>query len=250
MTTSTDFSITVLGCSGSYAAVGEACSGYLVRSASTTLWVDCGPGTLANLQEYCTLADLDAILVSHHHPDHCGELPVVYNAAKYYEGIDRLAVICTADVRRVTDAFHYASDSSDLFDWQIVADRSSTVVGDIEITFSRTDHPVETLAMCFRHDGRSILYTSDTGRDWSLAALGEAPDVVVGEGTLVDATDSPLVPHVSCRWLATEANKIGAGRLVVTHVPPGSDRAQHQAEAAEVFNGPVDLARTGAWFGT
>ena len=44
--------LTVLGCSGTYAAPGGACSGYLVRSASTTLAVDLGSGTLANLQRH------------------------------------------------------------------------------------------------------------------------------------------------------------------------------------------------------
>jgi len=246
MSDSADFSLTVLGCSGSYAGPGGACSGYLVRSATTTLWVDCGPGTLANLQEHCALGDVDAIVVSHHHPDHCGELPVIYNAAKYYAHMDRLRVICTADVRRVTDAFHSARDSSDLFDYEIVGDGDRAEVGDIAIRFSRTDHPVETLAMRFDHHRGSMLYTSDTGRDWSLASLGEGVDLVVGEGTLLDATDHPDIPHVSCRWLAHEATAIQARHLVVTHVPPGSDPAHHLAEAGEVFSGPLDVAAVGA----
>ncbi len=245
-----EFSVTVLGCSGSYAGAGEACSGYLVRTAATTIWVDCGPGTLATLQEHVSLRDLDAILVSHHHPDHCAELPVVYNAAKYYEGVEELRVVATAGVREVTDVFHPDGDSGDLFMWDIVRDGSSVTVGDVAVSFSRTDHPVETLAMRFEHDGRSIAYTSDTGRGWSLAELGGAPDIVVGEGTLIEATDHPDVPHVTCRWLAEEANAVGAGTLVITHCPPGSDRQVHLAEAAETFDGQVHLAATGARFAT
>jgi ribonuclease BN (tRNA processing enzyme) len=243
-------SVTVLGCAGSYAGAGEACSGYLVRSPSTTLWVDCGPGTLANLQDECELGDVDALLVSHHHPDHCAELPVVYNAAKYYLGVEQLPVLCPEGVRSVTEVFHPTGDSSDILAWRIVADGSQVTIGDIDITFSRTDHPIETLAMRFDHDGRSIVYTSDTGPAWSLASLGASPDIVVGEGTLVDATDRPGVPHVTCRHLAADANGVGAGRLVVTHVPPGSDPEVHRHEAAEVFDGPVDVARTGLRFAT
>ena len=69
-------SITVLGCSGTYAGPGGACSGYLVRSNDTSVWVDTGPGSLANLQQHIDLASLDAIVVSHSHPDHWGELGV------------------------------------------------------------------------------------------------------------------------------------------------------------------------------
>ena len=60
-------SLTVLGCSGTYAAPGGACSGYLVRSSTTTVLVDCGPGTLANLQQHVSLLDLDAVVVTHEH---------------------------------------------------------------------------------------------------------------------------------------------------------------------------------------
>ena len=242
--------MTVLGCSGSYAAVGESCSGYLVRSETTALWVDCGPGTFANLQSHMRLQAVDALLVSHHHPDHCAELPVIYNAAKWYMGIESMRVLATEGVREVTEVY---GDSSDLFGWEMVKDSSQARVGDIDVLFSRTDHPVETLAMRFESVGKSIVYTSDTGRGWSLSSLSRdvnrpSPDLVVGEGTLLHATDRPEIPHVSAAWLAADANDAGARQLVVTHVPPGSDPADHLAEADEVFRGEVAVARTGATY--
>ena len=75
--------VTVLGCDGSYAGPDGACSGYLVSSGDTHVWLDCGPGTLANLQRHIDLHDLSAIVVSHSHPDHWAELPVAYNALGY-----------------------------------------------------------------------------------------------------------------------------------------------------------------------
>ena len=53
-------SITVLGCSGTYAAAGNACSGYLVSNGTTNVYLDCGPGTLATLQRHIALAEIDA----------------------------------------------------------------------------------------------------------------------------------------------------------------------------------------------
>ena len=238
----------MLGCSGSYGSPDEACSGYLVQSASTNIWIDCGPGTLGALQRHVQLADLDAIVVSHQHPDHCAELPVVYNAAKYYEGLTTIPVICTEGVRTVTDAFHPMNDSSDLFAWEIVSDSSRARVGDIDIVFSRTDHPVETLAMRFEHAGKAIVYTSDTGPGWSLAALGPDPDLVVGEGTLLETDFTEGVPHITCSDLGRDAASVGAGHLVVTHVPPGGDPDVHRAEAARSFGGPVSAAHGGACY--
>lgn len=245
-----ELSVTVLGCSGSYAAAGESCSGYLVRSAETSLWVDCGPGTFANLQHHVPLTDVDALIVSHNHPDHCAELPVVYNAAKYYMGMESIRVLATAGVRQVTDIH---GDSSDLFGWEMMSDTSCARVGDIDLLFSRTDHPVETLAVRFESGEKSIVYTSDTGRGWALSALSRdagraAPDLVVGEGTLLKATDDPAIPHVSAAWLAADANDVGARQLVVTHVPPGSKPEDHLAEAGDVFSGDVAVARTGVTY--
>ena len=65
-------SITVLGCSGTYAGPGGACSGYLVRSNDTSVWLDTGPGSLANLQQHVDLTSLDAIVVSHEPPGPLG----------------------------------------------------------------------------------------------------------------------------------------------------------------------------------
>jgi ribonuclease BN (tRNA processing enzyme) len=63
-------SLTVLGCSGSYPGKGEACSSYLVRSGSTTVWLDAGSGSMANLQQHVGLDAVDAVVLTHEHPDH------------------------------------------------------------------------------------------------------------------------------------------------------------------------------------
>ncbi len=67
--------LTVLGCSGSFGSpAGGACSGYLLRSGQTAIWMDCGNGTFANLQHHIPVEDVDAIVISHLHPDHCVDL--------------------------------------------------------------------------------------------------------------------------------------------------------------------------------
>src|SRR5262249_22663217 len=63
--------LTVLGCSGSFGAPpAGACSGYLVRHGSTAIWMDCGNGTFAHLQEHVSVDELDAVVITHEHPDH------------------------------------------------------------------------------------------------------------------------------------------------------------------------------------
>ena len=237
-------SVTVLGCSGSYAAAGGACSGYLVRTATTSVWLDCGPGTLANLQEHVALEDLDAVVVSHAHADHVGELPVFKNACKYYLGREGLPVFAPSQVREVMSAF--PSRSVKVFDWHIVADGDEAQIGDLSVRFSRTDHPVETLASVFGHAGQTLGYTADTGPGWSPAQLGPL-DLLVGEATM-NASDPSNEVHMSAAGLGAVARDLGVGRLVVTHVPPTSQPEVHRTEAEEAFGGPVELARVGRRF--
>ncbi|MFI5045314.1 MAG: MBL fold metallo-hydrolase, partial [Acidimicrobiales bacterium] len=93
--------VTILGSSGTYAGPRQACSGYLLRSGRTTVLLDAGPGTLANLQEHVALDELDAIVVSHAHPDHWLEVPVMRNALRYVievEGIDLFSTSETLDM--------------------------------------------------------------------------------------------------------------------------------------------------------
>jgi ribonuclease BN (tRNA processing enzyme) len=44
------------------------------------------------------------------------------------------------------------------------------------------------------------------------------------------------------------ARDAAVGRLLLTHLPPGADRAEFQAEAEAAFEGPVELVDEGATY--
>jgi ribonuclease BN (tRNA processing enzyme) len=247
MTTS-DFRVTILGCSGSYAGPGEACSGYLIQSATTSVWVDCGSGTFANLQTHIGLHEVDAMVISHSHPDHCADLPLVYNAGRYYLGLERIVVHATQAVRDFCDPMVHLGVTSDLFDWHIHTDGSEAQVGDMHFRFSRTDHPVETHAMRVTCGDRSMIYTADTGPGWSLSALGSGADLLIGEGTMLNEQESMGIAHLSGRQLGCDAAAAGISRLVLTHVPPVDDPAVHAAEVEAAFGSSVEVASPGLTF--
>lgn len=239
-------SITVLGCDGSFAAAGGACSGYLVRAGSTALWLDCGPGTLGNLQLELPLAGVDAVVVSHEHPDHFGELPVLYNALAFYVDRPPLPVYTTAGTYRLTTAVN-GHDCRGPLDWTIVDETARVAVGDAEISFSRTDHPVETLAIRVDHDGRSIVYSSDTGPAWAPDRFVQGVDLFVCDATLLDH-QTGVAPHLSAGQAAARAAAAGVGTLVLTHRNPGTDPGPYVSEAAAAFDGGLEVAEIGATY--
>ena len=238
-------SITVLGCSGTWASAASACSGYLVSDGSTKVWVDCGPGTLTALQQHCRLEDLDAIVVTHEHPDHCLELPVVRNAV-VHGGLDTrdIPLYAPRGVFGLLEKLVGSRGLTPAFIPKMVGDGSVARVGGIRMAFSRTDHPVETLAIRFDgDDGGAIGYSSDTGPGWSVRALGADLDVAVVEATLLhrDVGDAEAV-HRTALQTGDDARFAGVGRLVITHVPPTGDGEAHRAEAEEAFGGTTILA--------
>jgi len=232
-------SVTVLGCAGSYAGPGNACSGYLVEADGFRLWMDAGAGTLANLLGHITLADIDAVAISHSHPDHWLDLPTARNALKYFEHRQGIPLFSTGEVLALADGLGHGEGMAPTFAPKAVADRDVVEVGPLRITFSRTDHPVETLAMRVDGGGRSLAYSADTAAGWSVEALGEGIDTFLCEVSLLPEHRG-LAPHVTGAEAGTMATAAGVGRLLVTHLPPGGTEEPRLTDVATTFRGPTE----------
>ena len=238
-----DFSVTVLGCSGSYNAPGgEACSGYLVRCGATSIWMDCGNGSFANLQRHIDVSDLDAVVVTHSHPDHCVDLYGLHVLATY--GLQRgdIPVFAAAEVESKMRGL--VSDWHGTFAWHTVGDGARETFNDVEMAFSTTDHPVPTVAVSLRFDGKHAVYTADTGPLWSPEVFGTTPDFLLSEASYThDDRRSPI--HLSGYQAGELARAAQAQRLVLTHLWPTIDADVCRAEAIQSFGAEVTLARTG-----
>jgi len=238
------FSVTVIGCSGTYSSTDSACSSYLLRTSSTTVLLDAGPGSSMELQRHIELADLDAIIISHEHPDHWTELPSLYHAFRY--GVERsgVPVYGTAGARTLLDAVTPEATST-AFTWTAIDAHSAISIGDIDFVFSETDHPVETLAILARHGDATIGYSADTGPGWSPVAFGTEIDVFIYETTLPDDMEDLGIPHVSGREAGERALAGGVRHLVLTHVPPGHEPGNRRESAIGEFSGPITVAEPG-----
>ena len=56
------------------------------------MWLDAGPGTLANLQLHVDLGEVDAIVLTHEHPDHWSDLEHFVVAWRWYSTARRVPV--------------------------------------------------------------------------------------------------------------------------------------------------------------
>lgn len=86
--------VNVLGTCGGYARRGRACSGYLIRSSGSNLLVDIGNGVLSNLQNFINFFDVNAIALSHMHPDHYADIFSIFTAIRFFPvGLEPIPVL-------------------------------------------------------------------------------------------------------------------------------------------------------------
>ncbi|MDQ1519359.1 MAG: hypothetical protein QOI55_432 [Actinomycetota bacterium] len=232
--------LTVLGSSGSYGApAGGACSSYLVRVGGTTLWVDCGNGSFANLQQHARVEDIDAVVITHGHPDHCVDIYGMHVLYKYGLERDCLPVFAPEGVAKQLEALVGEWDNT--FDWHVIGDHDTITVGEAKLTFSRTDHPPPTMAVEIAFGDHRLVYTSDTGPEWSPEVFAPGADLILSEATYQhDDIRAPI--HLSARQAGELARAAQAKRLMLTHLWPSLDPVASIEEASEAFGRAVDLA--------
>jgi ribonuclease BN (tRNA processing enzyme) len=233
-------SVTVLGCDGSYPGPGGACSGYLLRFGGTRIWLDAGSGTLANLQQHLPIEDLDAVVISHHHPDHWTDLEHFAVASRWVLSRPPIPVYAPEDVSSLLRV----GVATEALDWHPVRDGDRVEVGAITLSFSQTDHVATTLAVRVDGGDRSLAYSADTGPGWDLSVLGQGLHLALCEATYLSDHEGSI-PHLSARQAGLSAKKAAAERLVITHLWPRVDKAEARAEAAASFGADVTVAAIG-----
>ena len=234
------FSLTVLGTDGSYPGPGGACSGYLLQSGGFATWMDAGPGTMANLQLHIPLERLDAVVISHSHPDHWSDLEGLYIAMRYFLERQDFPIYAPAGLRDLMRG----ENRDGTFDWRVINDGDSAEIGPAKWSWSQTDHPVETLASRVEVGGRALGYSADTGPAWQFGELGEGVQLALVEACLTSAAEGSM-QHLSARQAGATAASAKAQRLVITHLAPPIDRALARQEATAAFGAPVDVAEVG-----
>ncbi len=174
-------------------------------------------------------------MIRKHHPDgHWGSIPAY--------GPSGVA-------RRMASAYDIPPDPgmSAEFDFREYDGRPFTI-GPFAVETAGMDHPVDAYALRVTHDGRTLVYSGDSAPCDALDSIARGADLLLIEASFLEGEDNPEHLHLTGPEAAAVATRAGAGRLVLTHVPPWYDRETIRAEAAPHFDGPTDVARPGLTF--
>jgi ribonuclease BN (tRNA processing enzyme) len=246
--------LTVLGCATPYPSVDNPCSGYLVSSGGTRLWMDAGSGTLAQLQRHVRLDELDAIWISHLHADHSADLLTAYYGALFAD-IELAAPIPLFGPPGIADRLaHFLTNTSkrspveSAFAIHELHDGHQAHVGGLTLTTRAVAHGIPAFAVRVEAAEKSLVYSGDTAPCESLTSLAGGCDVLLCEAESSQAPDGGEQVHHTPEDAGETATAARAGRLIVTHVGPFLTPHQAVTRASARFAGPVDHAAPGAAF--
>jgi ribonuclease BN (tRNA processing enzyme) len=107
------------------------------------------------------------------------------------------------------------------------------------------EHPVPAFGLRVTADGATLGYSGDTGPCAGLDEVARDADLLLAEASFVTGEDNPDNLHLTGTDGGDAAARMGARRLVITHVPPWYDPEVALAEARAVYDGPSVLARAG-----
>ena len=249
--------LTVVGCSGSYPGPDSPASSYLVEAEDgDRTWrvlLDLGSGALGPLHGVVDPLSIDAVFISHLHPDHWFDMSGFYVLRKYHPSgpQPRIPVYGPRGIaKRMAMAYGLAEQPgmNEEFDFREYDEQCPVTVGPLTLSVARVAHPVATYAIKVTHGGRSFVYSGDTGPCQALVDLARDADLLLAEAAFREGEDNPTGLHMTGKEAGETAARAGAHRLVLTHIPPWYEKAHALEEARPVFRGPLDLARCGATY--
>src|SRR3954451_21035008 len=143
------FSLTVLGAGPAWSdRPGSAGAAYLVRTGSTAILLDLGQGSFPRLTAAIEPSSLDAVVISHLHPDHFVDLvPLRHYLAYQFDPPRRVRVIAPPGLDERIDGLHaQAGFTAPALDVEPHPEGSASV-GDLELASRPVTHTPESRAV-------------------------------------------------------------------------------------------------------
>jgi ribonuclease BN (tRNA processing enzyme) len=239
--------LTVLGGAGGFPPAGGACSGYLIEHHGFRLLVDPGYAIVPRLLEIVPAAEIDAVLVSHGHPDHVADLnPLLRARLMQDDGAVRLPAYALPDALGPVLALDQIRALKSACEVCVFEAGESFPIGPFAVESRPLPHSIPNAGLRITAGGRSITYTGDAGPSDHLVDLAGGTDLLLAEATYVDAVPSENEGVLNCAAeVGRQASHARAARLMLTHLQPGTDPDASRATAARSYTDWIGVAEGG-----
>lgn len=250
----------IIGCSGSFAGPESAASSYLLEQEDEhgRTWrvlMDLGSGAFGPLQSVIDPADLDAVIISHLHPDHYLDLTglEVFWAYHSRDDLPRLPIHAPQPLpERLSSVLGRTGNipagvTCEPFTHHVLEDEQRFTIGPFDIQVREVLHPVEAYGFRITAGESVLAYSGDTDTCEALDELAEGADLFLCEAGYIEGRDDRFSGvHLTGLRAGQAAAAARAGQVVLTHIAAWTDPAVPLAEARSVYDGPLELAAPGA----
>lgn len=234
----------VLGTQSPYNTIGHNCPGFLITDGETKIMLDCGSGSHSLLNFPNDLNNL-SIIISHLHRDHYNDIYNMQYSSFVFHNQKR--------IERAVDIYLPSSpeniyqdiigETNSFSNYSAIDEKSNISIGNIDISFCQTDHPVETYAVKLSNGDRTIVYTSDTSFSCKdkLVEFAKNADLLICESSLLTSYGFPEInSHLTAKQAGIIAKEAGVNGLMLTHFWPEETPENYVEEAKSIF--PKTLA--------
>jgi ribonuclease BN (tRNA processing enzyme) len=214
----------VVGCSPAWPNPGGAQSGYLLEEDGRRLLLDCGPGVLPSLRRHEPWPRVDAIVISHFHLDHWGDLLPWAFGGLFGAGRDvPQPELWLPPGGRETllglDSVLFTSSISEFFAVREYGAETPFDAAGFEVTAYRTLHyDLESYGLRVSGAKRTLAYSADSAPCPALTELARGADLFLCEATLAQPEQGAR-GHLTAEEAIEIFEQAGASRLVVVHRP-------------------------------
>jgi ribonuclease BN (tRNA processing enzyme) len=240
--------LTVLGGCGAWPEAGKACSGFLVEHDGFRLVVDLGYATVPRLLERAAAEEIDAVFVSHGHPDHCADLnPLLRARALSADPPAPLPVYALPGALDAVLALDPPEMLAGACTLRELSPGSRLDIGPFRAETRLLPHWVPNAGLRLAADHQVLAYTGDSGPCPDLVGLARGSDLLIAEATFSDQVPGHSRGYLSsARQAGQQAAEAGAMRLMLTHLWPGTSPAAARAAAGSTYSSQIDIAAPGA----
>jgi len=229
---------------------GATGAAYLVRFDATAILLDLGQGSFPRLAGLLDPGDLDAVLVSHLHPDHFVDLVSLRHFLRWGPGAPRrVRVIGPPGLGSRLDALHAETGwSATALDVEVLAP-AVLAIGSILVEVGRVTHHGASFAFRLsRADSQGLVYSGDCGRAEDLLGLIRPGDTLLSEVSFGPGPVPADVAHLDGPSVGVLAARSGAGHVLLTHLLMDHDESRTIAAVRQAYDGPVAFVHPGDRF--
>jgi ribonuclease BN (tRNA processing enzyme) len=193
------------------------------------------------------VAQIDAVFISHGHPDHCADLSPLLRARALAEDPPApLPVYALPGALDAVLALDRPGMLAGAYDLREFSAGRHLDIGPFRAGTRLLPHWVPNAGLRLSAGGRVLMYTGDCGPGPEVAELARHADLLLAEATYVDQVPEDSRAYLSsARDAGQRAAQAGAGRLLLTHLWPGTDPAAARAAAAAAYAGDIGVATAG-----